>query len=188
MQMFEVLRLAADVVRAGWSQGAPARDASGMVVPLFKPEAKDGINPAAESFSIYGAVVKVSHEHRLTVETGTWDLMFTRAKERLPEVLKQIHPISYLNDQPGQTQEAIVEFLEACATELESGVRMASPLKPAPAAVVEQSKEEVVDHQRVAGDNTIRLGPNPSLRGEQQPETLSEPTLLDRVGPNPFGG
>jgi hypothetical protein len=56
----EVLRNAAVVIEAGWSQGTDARDGAGRPVPLFAGAGRASVNPAAEMFSLYGAICKAA--------------------------------------------------------------------------------------------------------------------------------
>jgi hypothetical protein len=60
MMAHELLRQAAQILGAGWSKGADARDATGRIVPLMTGNARATINPQATHFSPYGAICKVA--------------------------------------------------------------------------------------------------------------------------------
>jgi hypothetical protein len=71
MQPHEILRAAADIVLAGWSQGADARDATELAVPLYTGDARATVNPHASRFSGYGAICKAMSQSKRTVLSQT---------------------------------------------------------------------------------------------------------------------
>jgi hypothetical protein len=62
MMAHELLRQAAQMLGAGWSKGADARDATGRIVPLYVGATRASINPHAVAFSPYGAICKVASQ------------------------------------------------------------------------------------------------------------------------------
>jgi hypothetical protein len=70
----EILRAAAAIVYTSWSAKDDALDADGKAVPLYIAGIGDtsraGLNPAAVSFSAYGAITKATKEAPKAVMTG----------------------------------------------------------------------------------------------------------------------
>lgn len=132
MQPQDLIRSAAKIIKeSGWSQGAAARDHNGAEVPLFGGVSGDtsraGVNSAAVSFSIYGALVKA----QATAGAGMiqnlvgmmWDTLYrlARAEHGIPPGgTNYVHPIIGYNEAEGRTVEEVLAFLEACAVEIES--------------------------------------------------------------------
>lgn len=121
MLAHEVLRAAAEVVRAGWSEGKEAaRDADGRPVPLYGAaiggSSRVGINPQAVRFSLYGAVAKVlSGPGSGGVATAVmWNRLAERAKERSPARMggtNHVNPIIQFNADEERTAEDVIELL-----------------------------------------------------------------------------
>jgi hypothetical protein len=129
MLAHEVLRAAADVVRAGWSEGAAAaRDADGAEVNLYGAAvggtSRVGINPQAARFSAYGAVAKVlAGPGAGGVATGVMWLRLAeiaRAKSpSRPGGTNHMHPLVQFNADPERTAEDVIELLIEAADALE---------------------------------------------------------------------
>jgi hypothetical protein len=122
----EVLRRAAQVIEGGWSSGAVARDGSGRPVALFKNSGdvrKGGINDAAVSFSVYGAICKVVHEIREPVDRLPllWDVLYrlASASDTPAGGTNHVHPVIQFNEQPGRTKEEVLALLDLAAIECE---------------------------------------------------------------------
>lgn len=196
MQAYEVLQEAAALVEAGWSQGAVARDASGRPVPLFTTGSSEtgraAINPEAAQLSLYGAISKAQAPGGVIGLPAMWDLLAVRCADLCGPTGgdNHLHPVMLFNETEGRTKADVVALLLTCVIELTTGAKVAPPIASPPVTVIEQSTEVVVDPKRMpVTTERVALGPNPSLREERPPAvpTLA-PTLLDRVGPNPFGG
>jgi hypothetical protein len=129
MLAHQILRKAAAVVEAGWSEGgAAARDAEGNEVPLYGHAAggtsRAGINPAAVRFSAYGAVAKVlaSPQAGNSASGPMWLRLAYLAKERSPARpggSNYLHPLVQFNADEGRTAQDVVDLLLAAAAELE---------------------------------------------------------------------
>lgn len=131
-----VLRAAAAKVRIGWSKGASARDRYGSVVTLYvngsSETGRTSPNPAAGWFSAYGAIVMAQYELRATLGPADWDMVFTRAREATGAVhggTNYVHPLIQFNESEGRTAEEVAELLEACADELDAGVKVDPPIR-----------------------------------------------------------
>ncbi len=120
MLAHQVLRKAADVVRAGWSEGsAAARDADGREVNLYGPAvggtSRVGINPAAARFSAYGAVAKVLATAQGAPATGAmWMRLAELAKARSPARpggSNHMHPLVQFNADPERTAQDVIDLL-----------------------------------------------------------------------------
>lgn len=115
----DLLRAAGAIIETGWSQGDPARDDNGNPVPLFAGSIKAAVNPAAVSFSIYGAVCKA---------------MATEPTDRLPLVFDVLHRLAsatetplggnnhvnaiiQFNEQEGRTKAEVLALLDLAAIE-----------------------------------------------------------------------
>lgn len=127
MNEAELIRAAAELIRkGGWSQGAAARDAMGNQIPLFTAAAtgqtdasRASINPAAVSFSIYGALAKIGYANSGAVSMGMlWQTMADMARLE-PCNVAHVHPIIAYNDHDGRTQDEVLDFMERCARQLE---------------------------------------------------------------------
>lgn len=126
MQAHEILRKAIDILRMGWSQGASARDAGGVPVPLFTGDVA-AVNPRAAQLSAYGAIVKAQYSAHGFLKGSDWDLVYRRAAVRVPNSYS--HPLIVFNDAEGTTLDDVLSLLEGCAKELEAGV-MVDPVYP----------------------------------------------------------
>ena len=124
MQAHEILRKAIDILHLGWSQGAAARDAGGVPVPLFTGDVAN-VNPAAARLSAYGAIVKAQYGAHGALRASDWDLIYRRARDRVQHCPS--HPLMMFNDAPGRTVDEVISFLEDCAAELEAGVTVDPP-------------------------------------------------------------
>jgi hypothetical protein len=127
MLAHEVLRAAAEVVRAGWSHGsAAARDADGNEVNLYGAAvggtSRVGINPEAARFSVYGAVAKVLTTAQGGPATGLmWLRLAEIAKRRSPSRpggTNHMHPLVQFNADPERTAEDVVDLLLEAADAL----------------------------------------------------------------------
>ena len=78
MMARELLRRAAQILGAGWSKGANARDAAGRIVPLHSGSVKAWINPEAVAFSPYGAICKAASQN-----PGTRMMLSSKARPPL---------------------------------------------------------------------------------------------------------
>ncbi len=105
-----MLREAAKVIEAGWSVGAAARDAAGNQVPLFVGE-RSAVNPAAVSFSLYGAIVKAGR--RGAANGQLWHVLLLLAEDvLLPRTnVQAIDDLSLTND----CFHTLVNFVQPCS-------------------------------------------------------------------------
>lgn len=121
----EVLRAASAIIEAGWSQGAVARDGNGRLVPLFSGTRSDtgraGVNPAAVSFSLYGAVSKAAADgcSRLPL---LWDVLYRHASAGTADASQtphggtnHVHPVIQFNEHEGRTKDEVLALLEVAA-------------------------------------------------------------------------
>lgn len=130
MQPQELIRSAAKIIKeGGWSQGAAARDHNGDEVPLFGGVSGDtsraGVNSAAVSFSIYGALVKAQSIAGAAIPNPglMWDTLYrlAQAEHDIPAGgSNYVHPVIGYNEAEGRTVEEVLAFLEACAVEIET--------------------------------------------------------------------
>ena len=128
MLAHEVLRAAADVVRAGWSEGpVSARDADGRDVPLYGHAvggtSRVSINPNATRFSIYGAICKVLSLPQASgvAMAHAWIRLADMAKARSsarPGGTNHAHPLVQFNADPERTAEDVIELLLEAADAL----------------------------------------------------------------------
>ena len=97
-----ILARARDLVAYGWAQGAEARDEQDEAVRPWSPEAR--------RWSLLGALVAAvdlpAHPGAVTLQP------LRRALAALAEVIED-PLLAEWNDQPGQTQEAVVGVLDA---------------------------------------------------------------------------
>jgi hypothetical protein len=128
MKAHEVLRAAADVVRAGWSEGgAAARDADGNEVPLYGHavggSSRVGVNPAAVRFSAYGAVAKVLAGPGAGVNAGLmWGRLSDAARATSPSRpggTNYLHPLVQFNADPERTADDVARLLLEVANAME---------------------------------------------------------------------
>lgn len=124
MLAHELLRAAAEIIdRGGWSHGADARDASGVGVALFAGAIKASINPAAVSFSIYGAVCKASAEAgRVERVPLMWDVLYRLAHDANGHPhggTNYVHPVMQYNEAEGRTKAEVLALLELAAQDCE---------------------------------------------------------------------
>lgn len=124
----EVLRTAASLIRAGGlSQGCHARDAHGTEVDLFVTggqEGKASVNPAAEQFSIYGAVTAACARNACN-PTAVWVPLDRLAREKLADMVavggsNYLHPLICFSEHMDTTKEKAAAFLEQAATLIEA--------------------------------------------------------------------
>jgi hypothetical protein len=124
----EVLRAAATIIEAGWSQGAVARDGNGRPCALFGGTGGDTskavVNRDAATFSLYGAVCKASATaggcDRLPL---LWDVLYRHAIEASDTPhggTNHVHPVIQFNEAPGQTVEKVLALLEIAAQDCEA--------------------------------------------------------------------
>ena len=135
MLAHEVLRKAAEVVAAGWSHGAAAaRDLNGDEVHLWGASvggtSRVSVNPAAASFSMYGAVAKVlnSPAASRTPANAMWMKLAEVAKRRSPSRIggtNHVNPIIQFNADEGRTAADVIGLLHEAADELEQAGLMA---------------------------------------------------------------
>jgi hypothetical protein len=113
----------------GWCQGSNALDAMGAPVRLFETstagDARVRINPAAASFSIYGAVAKAIGDAGSGVpQSGRmWEVLAALAQaipgQDAPGGTNHVHPLAHYNESMDRTKEEVIAFLEHAAAELE---------------------------------------------------------------------
>lgn len=128
MQAHEVLRAAADVIRAGWSEGpVNARDGDGKPVPLHGAavggSSRVGINPDAARFSAWGAVAKVlAGPGGAGVPTSLmWTRLADLAKAKSPARiggLNHLHPLIQFNADEERTAQDVIDLLIEAADAL----------------------------------------------------------------------
>lgn len=135
MLAHEVLKAAAEIVRAGWSEGGvPARDADGREVHLYGHaiggSSRVGINPAAARFSAYGAVAKVLNGPGVAAvdTTAIWGKLSDAARAHSPARpggTNFMHPLVQFNADPERTDQDIISLLleVAAVFELEANAR-----------------------------------------------------------------
>lgn len=117
----ELLRGAAAIVEAGWSQDANARDAEGNDVPLFLGSAKAGVNPAAARFSLYGAVCKAGSVASLVPVWAAINKVALRRLDGLPLGGKNfVHPALQYNNMAGRTAAEVASLLIEAAEAIEA--------------------------------------------------------------------
>jgi len=136
MQAHEILRKAIDILRLGWSQGASARDAGGVPVPLFTGDVA-AVNPRAAKLSAYGAIVKAQYSAQGFLKGADWDLIYRRAAVRVPN--SHTHPLIVFNDAQATTVDDVIELLDGCAAELEVGTTV-DPVFPLGNPVFQEMK------------------------------------------------
>ena len=130
MLAHEVLRKAAEIVAAGWSEGsAAARDINGGEVPLYGAAtggtSRVGINANAARFSMYGAVAKVlaSPTGAGTPANAMWLKLAEIAKRRSPARMggtNHVNPIIQFNADDERTAQDVIDLLNEAADELEA--------------------------------------------------------------------
>lgn len=135
MLAHEVLRKAAEIVGAGWSEGsAAARSADGREVHLYGAStggtARVGINPEAARFSAYGAVAKVlaSPQGTGTAANAMWLVLAAAAKRKSPSRMggtNHVNPIIQFNADDERTAQHVIDLLNEAADELEAQSLMA---------------------------------------------------------------
>jgi hypothetical protein len=135
MLAHEVLRAAAEVVRAGWSHGAvAARDADGNEVTLYGPAvggtSRVGINPNATRFSAYGAVAKVLAGPAAGAVAANlmWSRLAELAKAKSPSRVggtNHVNPIIQFNADDERTAQDVIGLLHEAADELDQAGLMA---------------------------------------------------------------
>lgn len=133
MRPEEALRAAARIIRdGGLSQGANARDADGVAVPLWGTGSSETgratPNPAGVRFSIYGAIVRAIHSSPdgIRRQTMMFDVALRIALRWLDEGAagapggnNHTHPVDLVSETPGRTSDDAARFLEECAGECE---------------------------------------------------------------------
>jgi len=180
MAAHDVLRQAAALVEAGWSQGdSHAQDSAGNPVPLFGGTAGDtaraGVNPAATRLTMYGAVVKALHTADPSAHINTraiWDKLseLVQATGYVTGGANHVHPVIGYNNADQRTQAEVQALLLLAAEELDPhDAPVPVPDAPAPAAAEPFTQP-------------LRAETAP----EKAPETLRE--VMDRIGPSPFEG
>lgn len=136
MQPYELIRRAAKIIETqGWASGADetgqaiaARDASGNPVRLLEigrgGESRAKVNPAAQSFSVYGALVKAQALHKEPTSVGLmWDTLYQLAREAHGAAeggTNFVHPVIQYNETPGRTKDEVLAFMESAAVAIEA--------------------------------------------------------------------
>lgn len=123
----EALRAAAKLIEVGgWCRGEPghtdhARDAGGLLVPLYVGADRARINPEAVQFTAYGAVAAIMGRERIVRIALMFDVLYRRALEVTgpPGGKNYVHPLEAYNATEGRTQAEVLAFLEAAAVECE---------------------------------------------------------------------
>ena len=182
MAAHDVLRQAAALVEAGWSQAdSHALNASGAPVPLFGGLAGDtaraGVNPAAVRFSLYGAVVKALHMAPGIDPNPIWLKLdeIVRGTGYVTGGTNHLHPVIGYNNAEGRTQAEVQAVLLLAAEELDPhDAPVPMPDAPVPTAIESQISPLADAIERAETAKTI---PH---------ETLSD--VMDRIGPSPFKG
>lgn len=123
MLAHEVLRGARVVLeQMGWCQGANARDSTGREIQLFTGMPAK-LNPAAASFSLYGAVCKAAEGKPQPESARMWVVLNDQADKALKAPRggnNNVHPIVGYNNSPGRTVADVIALLEAAAVECET--------------------------------------------------------------------
>lgn len=123
MLAHEVLRGAITVLeQAGWCQDAHARDATGREIQLFTGDPAK-LNPAAASYSLYGALCKAAQGKPQPEAARMWVVLNERADKALNAPrggTNYVHPIFGYNNSPGRTVAEVTALLEASAVECEA--------------------------------------------------------------------
>jgi hypothetical protein len=112
MMAHELLRQAAQILAANHSKGADARDDAGSIVPLYAGDNRAAINPAAVSFSPYGAICKAASLNHARLTGQMWSVLFKLAQER---VGGRVHPLRDLNELEDVTTDECVALLNEAA-------------------------------------------------------------------------
>lgn len=151
----DLLRAAVTVLtEKGWTQGEPgaavtfhARDHAGEPVPIYRPdkggESRAAVNPAAASFSAYGAIVAAIHQAGVPIDNMElmWGTIAGLATAKLKEMAlggeNHVHPLLAFNELKGQTVQNVIGLLQETAREIDKvtgvdtmPVQWADPLKP----------------------------------------------------------
>lgn len=135
----EVLRAAAAIVEAGWSQGAIARDGNGRPVALFGGTGGDtsraSVNREAAAFSLYGAVAKAcSQVERVERLPLVWDVLYLLASvgDTPYGGNNHVHPVLQFNEAEGRTKDDVLGLLELAAQDCEriGGGPFEPPVQP----------------------------------------------------------
>lgn len=125
----EVIRAAATLIReGGHSQGSHARDALGRDVALFGHTrsgeevdvSRAEINPAAISFSLYGALAAVLRTAPAGMTGVIWPMVRDEALRAMDGKstaggTNHLHPLVLLNEHMDTDKEGACAFLERCA-------------------------------------------------------------------------
>jgi len=180
MAAHDVLRQAAALVEAGWSQGdSHAQDSAGNPVPLFGGTAGDtaraGVNPAATRLTMYGAVVKALHTADPSAHINTraiWDKLseLVQATGYVTGGANHVHPVIGYNNAEQRTQAEVQTLLLLAAEELDPH-EAPVPVPDAPPRTDPQFE-----------------GPPPVLAGTPGAEDAVAEAMRRRVGPSPFEG
>lgn len=126
MLAHEILREAATIIEAGgWSQAVHARDATGRAVGLYNTSggtSRAAVNPAAVSFSIYGAIVKAASQGGPGVNlSAVWPTIHELARAK-NEVRaggnNHLHAVMAFNEAVGRTKDEVLAFLLEAADEI----------------------------------------------------------------------
>lgn len=121
----EALEAAAEIVEAGWSQGAACRDEAGNQLALFVGE-RSVVNPAGVAFSAYGAVCKAVSgggwgSAGVSDPGLMWHVLYTVAKgDSPPGGTNYVHPVIGFNEAEGRTKAEVVDLLRRAAAEVEA--------------------------------------------------------------------
>ncbi len=126
MTASDVLRQAAALVAAGWSQGdTHARDDLDEAVPLFGGLAGDtaraGLNPAATKLSLYGAVVKALSMVPNVNPRPIWIKLdeLVRRTGYVTGGMNFVHPVIGYNSTEGRTAAEVQALLLLGAEEMD---------------------------------------------------------------------
>jgi hypothetical protein len=196
-----------------WSQSEPgaavvmhARDHAGNPISLFhvssEGTSRASVNPAAVSFSIYGALVKAQETHGACVHLALlWDTLQKMAAQETGAAhggTNYVHPLIQYNEAPGRTREQVVAFLERAEAALWAVERPVEPPAPAIPRRTEQAPfygHNVVDPTMV--DPTIIDLTKPAVTGQMgfpagpdpAPSVTAPSQKFDpRLPPNAFEG
>ena len=148
MLAHEVLLRAAQLVEAGWSQGAETRDAAGNEVLMYQTAGGTGrvtVNRDAAQFSAYGALCKVLSEARSAPpQNRIWGALVAaiaaKGDVEVPGGKNYLHPLKGYNNQEGRTKEEVVALLREVAAVLDPAAPVVVDIEPLPGVVPELPK------------------------------------------------
>jgi hypothetical protein len=139
MPASDILRRAAELVAAGWSEINGPRNALGETVPLFGgttgDTARAGVNRDIAAHTLYSAIVLAAHELPGTNLAPIWQALNDEILRRYPHRpggnTNYLHPVVGFNVAEGRTAEDVQALLNHVADQLDpSKPKAATPLPP----------------------------------------------------------